>query len=131
MPGAPGRVVTLVKDSDATTWGVAYRVPRLTRARVLATLDHREKGGYERQTVPVELRQEPNTTIAAITYVGDPSNPHFLGPAPLETMAAQIRGSRGPSGRNIDYLTNLRDALRGLGVRDPHVEALCLAAGIE
>jgi glutathione-specific gamma-glutamylcyclotransferase len=131
VPGAPGRVVTLVPDAHGSTWGMVYEVPRLAHARVMTYLDHREQGGYTRTQVVVRPRSPGLGPLSCTAYVGDATNPHYLGPAPLPEMAAQIVAARGPSGRNIDYLRALRDALRDLHLPDPHIESLSAAAGIE
>ncbi len=122
VPGAPGRVVTLLPEADAETWGMAYEVAPAERERVLANLDHREKGGYARHQVPTELRS--GETVEALVYVATPDNDEFLGDAPLEAMARQIASSVGPSGANVEYVLELDRALRDLGVDDPHVAAL-------
>lgn len=136
VAAAPGRVVTLIEAPGETCVGMAYQV----EAAVLAELDHREKNGYER--LPVTLsphepagstssaagEEAPGTANAApvqgIAYIAPPGNHAFLGDAPLERMAWQIRQSAGPSGRNLDYLLELARALRELGAEDAHVFAL-------
>jgi cation transport protein ChaC len=45
----------------------------------------------------------------------------FLGPAPMDEMAAQINRCAGPSGANRDYVLELARALRSMGYSDPHV----------
>ena len=118
VPGAPGRVVTLVHDPDATTAGMAYRVSEAVWESVIAQLDHREKGGYERHEV--ELSAAPDT-LPGLVYLASADNPSFLGPAPLEDMAAQIAAARGPSGDNAEYLLRLEAWLRDQGEDDAHV----------
>lgn len=40
-------------DQNDRTWGIAYYVPSNLVPETLKYLDHREKGGYTRHTVPV------------------------------------------------------------------------------
>ncbi|NNL64858.1 MAG: gamma-glutamylcyclotransferase [Myxococcales bacterium] len=129
VPGAPGRVVTLVAEPGARCLGVAYRVGGAVRAAVMAKLDHRESGGYVRREVALEWAgpvalPEPSRGASALVYFAGPGNPNYLGDAPLSEIAAQIRGAHGPSGANLEYVLKLADSLRGLGVDDDPVFAL-------
>ena len=119
---APGRVVTLVRAPDETCLGVAYRV----ESRVFDHLDQREKNGYERAEVSLTLTNGED--VDGVVYIAPIDNFAFLGDAPLAEMARQIQNSAGPSGRNIDYLIELANALRDMGAEDPHVFALEAAA---
>ena len=121
VPGAPGRVVTLVPRPDAACWGMAYRLDPDTAAATLARLDHREQGGYTHHRLPVHA---PGFRVDALVYVATPANPNWLGPAPLAAIAAQVRASRGPSGPNDEYVIELASALQAMGVEDEHLEAL-------
>ena len=118
-PDAPGRVVTLVPDGAAVCVGVAHQV----EAATFAHLDHREKNGYLRLAVEVETGR-PAERIQATTYVAAASNPAYLGPAPLDAIAAHIYRAAGPSGGNAEYLLELDAALHRLGARDAHVACL-------
>ena len=118
IPDAPGRVVTLVPAPDETCVGVAYHV----ESHVFDHLDYREKNGYERVVVSLTLAHGKD--VDGAVYVAPMDNFAFLGDAPLEEMARQIRDSVGPSGRNVDYLHELASALRDLNAEDPHVFAL-------
>jgi cation transport regulator ChaC len=124
VPGAPGRVVTLVPAPEASCAGVAYRVAPQARREVLATLDHRERGGYERTRVALQLRGRPAPLLDALTYRATRENPNYLGPAPLNEIALQVREAEGPSGTNEEYVLRLAQALRELGAEDAHVFAL-------
>jgi cation transport protein ChaC len=132
VPEAPGRVVTLVPEAGARCHGVAYRVAPEVGEAVLAGLDHRERGGYARVELTVQLlHSSPHGTpdrgpqvATARMYVATPDNPHYLGPAPLPAIAEQILRSRGPSGPNVEYLLRLAESLRELAADDEHVFAL-------
>jgi cation transport protein ChaC len=121
VPGAPGRVVTLVPAPGERCWGRAFRVGAEQLERVLAGLDHREKGGYARERLPVE---GPEAGFSALTYRATPGNANWLGPADESSIAAQIHRSEGPSGPNVEYLLRLEQALAELGAADPHVSAV-------
>lgn len=122
VPGAPGRVVTLVPEAGARCWGVAYLVEDGLRDEVLGMLDHREKGGYARRWEAVELAR--GEVVQALVYLATPDNEEYLGDAPLESIANQVRASQGPSGSNVDYVLRLAEALREHQASDEHVEAL-------
>lgn len=133
VPGAPGRVVTLLPDARAQCWGRAFRVSPHTWDGVLERLDAREVGGYERVELHLELRPSPEAPQAgrrpvevqgALTYVATERNAHFLGPAPLEAIASQVLSARGPSGHNTEYVLRLAEAVRAMGVQDEHLHSL-------
>ena len=134
VPGSPGRVATIVPDPESICWGVAYRVESARVDEVLATLDHRERGGFERHIVATVLRptgEESPKSVSALLYKAKPDNAEYLGPAPLDEIARQVSRSAGPSGANVDYVLELARALRAMGARDDHVfelERLVVAA---
>ena len=97
--------------------GLAFRMD--DDADVFERLDHREKNGYG--LTPVTLRFRDGSATGGHVYVAPRDNHAFLGPAPLEAMAAQIARCEGPSGTNVDYVLRLAEALRGHGIDDPHV----------
>lgn len=126
-PGDPGRVVTLVPDESATCWGIAYRVACEDWDAVVRGLDDRESGGFERHELLVRFAEPERPPTRALVYLASEGNPNFLGPAPLEQMAAQVRRARGKSGSNADYVERLAAALRALGADDEHVFSLAAA----
>lgn len=117
-PHAPGRVVTLVAEPDATCVGVAY----LVSPETFAVLDVREKNGYLRLVTELTLDDGRNSN--GVVYIADPTNAAFLGAASEREIALHIAGSHGPSGANRDYAIHLAAALRELGADDPHVFAI-------
>jgi len=124
VPGAPGRVVTLVPCAGESCGGCAYRIDPARADDVLAALDARESAGFER--LHRDVLDGPNgaSFAEALVYVASPTNPHFLGPIGEAEIAAWVKRSEGPSGPNVDYVLQLRDALAALGVVDPHVDAI-------
>jgi cation transport protein ChaC len=118
VPGAPGRVVTLVPDPDSECWGVAFRLHPRDYDIVVAQLDIREQGGYTRQWVRAT---SPEGEIRCLAYVACEDNPDYLGQATPVEIARQIAAALGPSGANRDYLLQLAESLRELGIEDPHV----------
>ncbi len=128
VPGALGRVVTLVPMDGARCVGVAFRIAANDAESVLAHLDHREKNGYERHSV--ELFGDHGEVFAnGIVFVAGERNENFLGDAPLESIVAQVQTSRGPSGENIEYVIELARALRALDAHDDHIETIAAALG--
>lgn len=121
-PEAPGRVVTLMPEPDTAVLGVVHEVHPDHAAEVLARLDHRERAGFERRTVTVRLHG--GRPVEALAYRATEDNPHFLGPASIQEMAAHIARARGASGSNRQYLFALDEALRELGHLDAHVRDL-------
>jgi cation transport protein ChaC len=120
-PDAPGRVVTLVDEPGAECWGAAYRVEAARWDEIAAALDVRESGGFERVDVELQIDAPAPSRVQALVYVARAGNPNFLGPASLEAISAQVRGARGRSGTNVDYVLRLADSLRALGKADEHV----------
>ena len=118
---APGRVVTLVPEAGARCGGVAFRVLVADRDAVLATLDERESGGFERIAVDFQFAESARSAAGALVYVAAHGNPNFLGHAPTPAIASQIRACAGKSGTNTDYALRLADSLRALGLHDDHV----------
>ncbi len=123
-PGAPGRVVTLIREAGARCWGTAYRLDAEVAAGVLADLDERERGGYERREGRLRLADANPAEAPGLLYLAGERNPNYLGEAPLPAIAAQVRGAEGPSGPNLEYVLRLAAALREMGADDPHVFAL-------
>jgi cation transport protein ChaC len=114
VPGAPGRVVTLVPDPTGECWGMVFRLDPAHWDATVAQLDVREQGGYTRHWLT-------SGEIECLAYVAREDNPDYLGDGDVGAIAAQIASASGPSGINRDYLFRLADCLRELGVDDPHV----------
>jgi len=124
VPGAPGRVVTLIKDTRAVCWGCAYYIEGAVRETVFDYLNIREKGGYSLEEVDITFPDEGGKVVKGLIYLAGSENPDWLGDASLDEIAHQICISRGPSGANDQYVKELARALDELGAKDEHVSAV-------
>ena len=126
VPGAPGRVVTLLPCRGERCLGVAFRLPDSRAAAILRYLDHREKGGYARLRLPFFSGETPpeKTRFGVTVYVARTDNPHYLGPDSPSVMAEQILSAQGPSGKNLEYFTKLYRGLDAIGGLDDHMRLL-------
>lgn len=120
-------MATLVAADGAHVGGLVYALAPAEADAILAALDEREQGGYDRVTVRAELHGEAaerERLIEAITWIARPGNPWHLGPAPFERMVADVLEARGPSGTNVEYVLRLAETLASLGFEDEHVTTL-------
>lgn len=125
----PGLVLGL--DRGQSCEGVAYRVTPRDKPSVLAYLRKREliNGVYREVHAPVLLTDGTHRHVFAITYVAERCHPSYVGRLPLATLAHQIRGARGISGANLDYLVNTVIDLRARGIRERDLERLVALSG--
>jgi cation transport protein ChaC len=120
----PGLVLGL--DRGRSCQGVAYRVSKETADGVMAALRKRElvNGVYREALAPVQLDDEERRHVFAIAYIVERAHPSYAGHLPLAVQAHQIRGARGLSGDNLDYLINTVRHLQMLGIRERELERL-------
>lgn len=118
----PGLVLGLA--AGGATRGAAYRVAGADWKDVYAYLIEREQPTetYRESYAPVRLAD--GRKVAALVFLSDVNHPQWAGALTLEQQAQLIAGSRGLSGRNIDYLRDLVVHLREQGVRDHGMETL-------
>ncbi|XP_054474714.1 glutathione-specific gamma-glutamylcyclotransferase 1 [Anoplopoma fimbria] len=110
----PGRVVTLIEDDDASTWGVAFEVTGAEVEESLKYLTVREtvRGGYVTKTVEFFPEGENQPPVQALVYIATSENALYLGPASPEMIGVQIAVSRGKTGHNLEYLLRLAEFMR-------------------
>ena len=121
VPGAPGRVVTLVEAEGEICWGRAFLIDGNDRADVMRHLDYREKGGYSLHEVDIDFPDADVPAAKGLIYIANPGNPNWLGERPISDIAQQVLTSVGPSGINTEYVLKLAEALQELGATDDHV----------
>jgi glutathione-specific gamma-glutamylcyclotransferase len=124
----PGLVLGL--DRGQSCDGVAFRVAPEQARDVLAYLRRREQinGVYREARVLVTLTGDDHRHIEAIAFIVERAHPSYAGRLPLAEQAHLIRGARGLSGPNLDYLLNTVRQLRQMGLRERDLERLVALA---
>jgi cation transport protein ChaC len=125
----PGMVLGL--DRGGACEGIAYRVAAANAAETVRYLRAREQvnGVYREAHVPVELIEGPRREVLALTYIVERAHPSYAGRLPLALQARLIRGGRGLSGNNLDYLISTLRHLSELGIRERELERLLAVIG--
>ncbi len=125
----PGLVLGL--DRGGVCEGVAYRVGVPDAAHVLAYLRAREQvnGVYREALVPIEIEGPVRNVVRAVTYLVERAHPSYAGRLPLHVQARIIRGARGLSGVNVDYVINTLAHMAALGIRERELERLMVVLG--
>jgi cation transport protein ChaC len=133
-PERPGLVLGLAAGGAAR--GAAYRVAEADWPAVYAYLLEREQPTETYVEAQVHVRLADGRRVKSLAFLSDTGHPQWAGRLDFEQQAQLIAGSRGLSGRNIDYLRDLVEHLRQGGVVDrgmerllARVEALEAAAG--
>lgn len=137
-PEFPGRTVTLTEDPLGWTWGVAYKLAGSAEQQreTLKYLEWREKQYDHRAYVTLFDAPCDNASVVldtpALCYVATSDmekNPNYLGPSEsVDALAAQIEKAEGPSGRNVEYLMKIRDAVVAAGAGGSDVDELLALA---
>jgi cation transport protein ChaC len=107
-------------DRGGTCEGIAYRVAASRATETVRYLRAREQvnGVYREAHLPVELMGD-RREVLALTYIVERGHPSYAGQLPLIHQARLIRGGRGMSGNNLDYLISTLRHLAELRIRDP------------
>jgi cation transport protein ChaC len=128
-PERPGLVVGL--DRGGSCLGRALKVAAADREETIAHLERRELStdAYRPRTVPVIGDDE--RTMAALTFVARPGHPQHVRGLSAVDQARLIRQGVGPYGSSLDYLRNVCEHLRALGIPDgPLHRVLALATAM-
>jgi cation transport protein ChaC len=128
-PDRPGLVLGL--DRGGVCHGLAFRVAPEHRVAALDYLRAREQvsGVYREMFIPVMLDGEQGREVLALTYIVERAHPCYAGQMALAEQAHLIRGARGISGANLDYLVNTLEHLQTLRIREPELTRLLTRVG--
>lgn len=129
-PEAPGLVLGLDWDPNASCTGMAFRVCPTKGDGVRDYLAERElvTRSYFEVLHPVTLLTEEaggaEECVDAICYILDRMHPQYAGDLDLAAQAAIIAEAEGPRGPNAEYLHNTVEELRAIGIEDRELDAL-------
>lgn len=121
----PGRVVTLVKDGEESTWGIAFKVKASEAYGAISYLNGREQG-YSTEEVTFYPTDKDMDPITALVYIATEKSSCYLGPASEDAIAKQVVSAKGFSGTNTEYVLNLASSMREIAphVKDDHLYSL-------
>ena len=122
-PKKPGLILGLLPGGSCR--GLGHRLPARQYDAVRRYLIHREidnDGVYKETIRPIHL--DDGRTVPALVYLADRAHRQFAGKLPLAKSVALVRGARGATGTNIDYVRNTMAHLDEMGLRDEALEAL-------
>jgi glutathione-specific gamma-glutamylcyclotransferase len=127
-PKRPGLVLGL--DRGRSCDGMVFRVAPEQARTTLAYLRKREQinGVYREARVHVTLTGMDHRQIEAIAFIVERAHPSYTGQLPLVTQAHLIRGAKGLSGANLDYLINTVRQLRQMGLKERELERIVALA---
>jgi cation transport protein ChaC len=118
----PGLVLGLAPGGAVR--GMAYQVAEADWAGVYAYLREREQPTETYYETTRHVRLADGRRVEALVFLSDTAHPQWAGALSLERQAELIAGSTGLSGPNVDYLRDLVDHLREMGLRDQSMERL-------
>jgi cation transport protein ChaC len=130
--GTPERLgMVLGLDRGGACEGMAYRIAAPRAAAIRAYLRAREQvsGVYREAFLPVELEHRASKEVTALAFIAERAHPAYAGRLPLALQARLIRGGKGLSGANLDYLVSTVRHLAELGIRERELERLVTLAG--
>jgi cation transport protein ChaC len=125
-PERPGLVIGLRAGGSCV--GMAYAVAPAHLAETLAYLDDREGAGYLRRRHSVRLLDGAGETVPAWTYLPNPAHPSYFGVQDPARLVELVATGRGESGTALDYLRDLIAHLAELGIREPALAEVLVAA---
>ncbi|WP_293676400.1 gamma-glutamylcyclotransferase [uncultured Phenylobacterium sp.] len=118
----PGLVLGLAPGGACR--GAAYLVAEDDWAGTYAYLLEREQPTETYIEARRHVRLDDGRRVEATCFLSDVRHPQWAGALSLDRQAELIAGAAGLSGRNVDYLRDLVEHLREMGVRDVAMEKL-------
>jgi cation transport protein ChaC len=118
----PGLVLGLAPGG--ATRGAAYRIAEADWPDVYAYLIEREQPTETYIEARRHVLLDDGRRVESLVFLSDVLHAQWAGALSPERQAELIAGARGLSGPNVDYLRDLVEHLREMGVRDQGMERL-------
>ena len=124
--GTPEKLgLVLGLDQGGSCTGLVYDIAPERWVEVLHYVRKRELITHVyREVVENVSLIDAHETVAAVTYVVEPTHPQFAPPMPNAEIAAKVKEAHGLAGSCLDYVWNTIMHLRKLGIHDEGLEAL-------
>ncbi len=125
----PGLVLGL--DRGGACRGIAYKIAAGAEEATVAYLREREQitEVYLEAYRKVALLDGSARSVRALTYLVDRSHRQYAGHLSLDEQLNIVRGGKGESGENVEYVLNTVRHLEEVGVHDPLLAALAARLG--
>ncbi len=113
-------------DRGGACRGIAYRIPTGAEDETVAYLREREQvtDVYVEAVRKVRLLDGSDRVVTALTYLVDRNHGQYAGALTLEEQLRFVKGGKGQSGENVEYVLNTVRHLEEQGVHDPMLSAL-------
>ena len=115
----PGLVLGL--DRGGACKGMAFRVADGAEDETVAYLRAREQvtDVYVEAVRPIRLLDGTDRVLKALTYLVDRNHAQYAGDLSLEEQLRMVRGGKGQTGGNVEYVMKTLRHLEETGVYDP------------
>ena len=121
-PERPGLVFGLERGGACV--GRAFKVAPESWPEVRQYLLEREQANGVYREALRAIKLPGGEAATALVFLADPGHVQYAGRLSLEEQLALVRGARGESGPNEDYVINTAEHLAALGIIDRPVLAL-------
>jgi len=118
-PTQPGPTLGLIQDAASRCEGIAFQFPMALGQQVEDALRKREGNSYQLRELTIELRA--GQRVKALVAVNDTSRRTFIGEQPLEERVRMAKTAQGEDGNCVDYVEEIHDKLRAMGITDTAV----------
>jgi cation transport protein ChaC len=122
----PGLVMGLCRGGSC--WGMAFRVDAGRVRHALARLWQREMPRRVYAPRLLQVRLSSGRSVRALAFLADPTHPAYVRELDLHGRARLVAQGFGQRGPCVEYISNTLDQMHQVGVHDPHLERILLAA---